>query len=82
MERCLGIVGHQGMTKSAVQRQASPRAAESDAATRSPAVTRRRMQHESGTLFIRSADTGEDWTWCYVHEVTFDTPTDDASRAF
>ena len=30
--------------------------------------------HESGHPIIRSAETGEDWSWCYVDEVAFDTP--------
>lgn len=25
--------------------------------------------HESGHPLIRSAETGEDWSWCYVDEV-------------
>jgi len=31
--------------------------------------------NESGHPIIRSAETGEGWSWCYVDEVAFDTPT-------
>lgn len=27
--------------------------------------------HETGHPIIRSAEPGEDWSWCYVDEVTF-----------
>lgn len=27
--------------------------------------------HESGHPIIRSAEPGEDWSWCYVDEVAF-----------
>jgi uncharacterized UBP type Zn finger protein len=29
---------------------------------------------ESGHAIIRSAEPGEDWSWCYVDEVAFTTP--------
>ena len=29
--------------------------------------------HESGHPIIRSAEAGEDWSWCYVDEVAFAT---------
>jgi hypothetical protein len=27
--------------------------------------------HESGDLIMRSAEPGEEWSWCYVDEVAF-----------
>jgi uncharacterized UBP type Zn finger protein len=30
--------------------------------------------HESGHPVIRSAEDGEDWSWCYIDEVAFETP--------
>ena len=29
--------------------------------------------HESGHPLVRSAEAGEDWSWCYVDEVAFVT---------
>ena len=29
--------------------------------------------HESGHPLVRSAETGEDWSWCYLDEIAFVT---------
>jgi hypothetical protein len=30
-----------------------------------------RHAHESGHPIVRSAERGEDWSWCYVDEIAF-----------
>ena len=31
-------------------------------------------EHDTGHPIIRSAEPGEDWSWCYVDEVAFRAP--------
>jgi uncharacterized UBP type Zn finger protein len=37
----------------------------------SPNRHARRHAHESGHPIVRSAEPGEDWSWCFVDEVAF-----------